>query len=136
MIPDRPLTAGRDFMETDMDRQRWQDWLLALIGLYVFLSPYIIPYFYPASTASSVVIWSHYLAGSAICVVSVAALSSNQLWEEWVDLALGVWLVVSPWVLSYDHMKVLTWNAVLTGAVVVILSASVLLSSRRTLRVT
>jgi SPW repeat len=119
-----------------MNIQRWQDWLLPLIGLYVLLSPHIIPHFYSASMASGVVAWSHYLVGAAIGILGIAALSNNLLWEEWINLVLGAWLVVSPWVLSFAGMRALTCNAVLTGAIVVILSASVLLASSRSIRPT
>ncbi|MBS3647332.1 SPW repeat protein [Pseudaminobacter sp. 19-2017] len=119
-----------------MNGQRWQDRLLPLIGLYVFLSPVIIPHFYAASVAAGAVAWSHYLVGAAIGLLGIAALSSNQLWEEWVTLVLGAWLIVSPWLLGFAGMRALTCNAVLTGAIVVILSASVLLASSRSVRPT
>lgn len=119
-----------------MNEQRWQDWVTTLVGVYVFLSPWIVPYFFPASTAAGIVGWSHYIAGAAIAVVGIAALTNYQLWEEWVDLVLGVWITVSPWVLGFTDMTALTWNAAIMGAIVVILSAWALFTGSSTMRTT
>lgn len=119
-----------------MNEQRWQDWVTTLVGVYVFLSPWIIPYVFPASIAAGLTGWSHYIAGAAIVVVGVAALADYKLWEEWVDLALGAWLIISPWVIGFSGMTALAWNAVIAGAIVVILSAWALLTSGSTIRMT
>ncbi len=43
-------------------------------------------------------------------------------WQDWVNLILGIWLVVSPWVLSFSSQNVATWNAVIVGVVFAVLS--------------
>jgi len=40
--------------------------------------------------------------------------------EEWVNLVLGAWLLVSPWVLGFSTATALMWNAVLIGALIVV----------------
>lgn len=42
-------------------------------------------------------------------------------WQDWTSLALGIWLVVSPWVLGFSDNGVATWNAILFGLGVVAL---------------
>ena len=45
-------------------------------------------------------------------------------WEDWVDMVLGVWLVVSPWVLGFsDSDPVATRNALIVGIAIAALSA-------------
>jgi hypothetical protein len=42
---------------------------------------------------------------------------------DWVNAAVGVWLVVSPFVLGYAAVVAATWNDILVGAVVIVLAA-------------
>lgn len=42
-------------------------------------------------------------------------------WQDWASLALGLWLVASPWVLGFSGNDVATWNAMLFGLGVVAL---------------
>jgi SPW repeat len=45
------------------------------------------------------------LSGAAIIILSLAAMVAFSMWEEWVNLALGLWLVVSPWLLGFAHTR-------------------------------
>jgi len=38
-------------------------------------------------------------------------------WEDWAGVVLGVWLLVSPWVLGYSDHFAATANAVLLGII-------------------
>ncbi len=49
-------------------------------------------------TASAGNAW---VSGVIIGTVAVVALTKFAEWEEWVTLLLGVWVVVSPWVLGF-----------------------------------
>ena len=41
------------------------------------------------------------LSAAAIVCLSLAAMIAFSTWEEWVNLALGLWLVASPWLLGF-----------------------------------
>ncbi|MEK7513206.1 MAG: SPW repeat protein [Patescibacteria group bacterium] len=41
-------------------------------------------------------------------------------WNHWVAVALGVWLITSPWVLGFSSLNLATWNNVLVGALMVV----------------
>jgi hypothetical protein len=116
-----------------MLRQRWQNWLIAFVGLWVFVSPWVVPYLFPPEVATGLVAWSHYLVGLAILAMGVAALAAYRMWEEWVDVALGAWLLASPWLLGFAAMTALTWNAVIMGLIVVLLSGWVLYTESGTM---
>ena len=45
------------------------------------------------------------LCGGAIIILSLAAIIAFSAWEEWVNLALGLWLVASPWALGFAHTR-------------------------------
>jgi hypothetical protein len=45
-------------------------------------------------------------------------------WQDWTNIALGLWLLVSPWVLGFSSIAAATWNAVLLGIAIVVLEFS------------
>ena len=67
-----------------------------------------------------------------IAVISIAALARAQRWEEWINLLAGIWLFISPWLLKYSGTRNALWDAVIIGAVVVILAAWDLIAMQRT----
>ena len=111
-----------------MTEQRWQDAVLVFIGGWVLLSPWIIPYVLGSSVTGAVA-WSHYITGLMIAATGIVAFGAYQIWEEWVNILLGLWLLISPWVLNFTHVTVFTWNAVAAGAIVLTLSAWALLTA-------
>ncbi|MBI5922991.1 MAG: SPW repeat protein [Betaproteobacteria bacterium] len=44
-------------------------------------------------------------------------------WEEGVNMALGVWLIISPWVLGFASHRNATAGAVIVGVLVTLLAA-------------
>jgi len=39
-------------------------------------------------------------------------------WQDWANLVLGVWLILSPWLLGFSGIPSAMWNAVIVGVVV------------------
>ena len=120
-----------------MRRQHWQDWLTAIIGIWTFITPWVLVHTAPAAATGTAVAtsaaltgvdWSFHLVGLAIAIVGIAAIVARRLWEEWVDVVLGAWLFASPWILNFAGSTALRWNAVIMGAAVVILAGWVLLN--------
>ena len=74
--------------------RQWEDWASWLLGFWLLLSPWIVHFANDtAATQNAVII------GFALILAEVVTLSAFQVWEEWVNVALGAWLLVSPWVL-------------------------------------
>lgn len=55
-------------------------------------------------------------------MLSIAALAAFTIWEEVINLIAGLWLIVSPWVLKFEHTTAMRVN-ILIGIIVVILAA-------------
>jgi hypothetical protein len=87
-----------------------------------------------ATTVPSVssLAWNFYIVGIAVLAFAAAALMAFRLWEEWVTLALGAWLLISPWILGFTTSDALMWNAIIIGAIVIVLSAWTLSQEQRT----
>ena len=49
-------------------------------------------------------------------------------WQDALNLLLGLWLAVSPWVLSYAGETMPTYNAVAAGAVIATAAAAALIA--------
>ena len=45
-----------------------------------------------------------------------SAFSFPKQWEDWTSWALGLWLLLSPWALFFDHESRALENAVVLGA--------------------
>ena len=116
-----------------MKRQRWQDWVNAALGLWIFLSPWAVPHQMTTGQLgmTSVVMWNMYIVGIVIALVAIAAIKAFQTWQEWTNLVLGGWLLISPWVFGFTEATAFTWNAVLSGLIVVILAGWAISTAKR-----
>ncbi len=91
----------------------WEDWTNLILGIWLIASPWVFHF----ATASAAV-WNAWISGCVIAVLAAAALYQVQKWEEWTSAVIGIWLVVSPWVLGFSSDPVTTSNAVIVGLLV------------------
>ena len=83
-----------------------------------------------ACWASSAVVADYGIAGILIAFFACAALIAFRPWQEGVNIVLGAWLLVSPWVLGFEANQSATPSAVLIGVLVIICAALALLRKR------
>lgn len=97
-------------------------WLIALFGVWELVAPFVLGY-----TAVGVAMWGAIIIGLALIIVGAWAALSNDEGTiktlEWVNVILGAWLVIAPFVLSYTSTLTAMWNDIIIGAVVVVLGA-------------
>jgi hypothetical protein len=108
-----------------MKEKRWQDWLNLLIGIWLFISPWVVG-FAGTETAAS---WNAWILGAGIVVFSAIAVSMPQAWEEVINVLLGIWMVISSWVLGVANRPAET-NAVIVGLLVILFAAWAMAMSR------
>jgi hypothetical protein len=87
-----------------------------ILGALLFFSPWLMTFALGAES------WNAWIAGMVIAALSIAALSAFAEWEEWLNLIVGLWVVVSPWVLSFSGNVTAMWTHIVIGAVVAILA--------------
>ena len=97
---------------------QWKDTANLVLGLWLAVSPWALSYAAAATPA-----WNAHIVGVIIAVASIAALSTFQVWEEWVNAALGVWLIVSPFIVGFGNLTTAVWNQLIVGIVVLVLAA-------------
>lgn len=97
--------------------QRWQDQLIVLLGLWLFISPVALDYAPGSAEAINA-----YVAGAVITLLAAFDLYQTYVWAVLLNLAVGVWVAVSPWVLQVAGVASIMSNFVLAGLAVVVLA--------------
>lgn len=98
----------------------WKDWTNVVVGLWLAVSPWLIG---GAAHSENVgMVWNCVFTGGVIVVFAAwAAASPKEVWQEWVVILLGLWLLIAPGTLKYD-IPVVTWDNVIVGLAVAILA--------------
>ena len=91
----------------------WQDWVNLMLGVWLFIAPYV-----GVGARNDIAAWNSYAAGAAVVILAIAALSRWRVWEEWVNLVIGLWLVLAPFVLGFTHQPAPMWNQIIVGLLI------------------
>lgn len=102
-----------------MTNKRWQDIANFVIGAWLFVSPWVLKF---ASNPPTLPAWNAYILGVAIMALAALAVYVPRAWEEGLNMAFGLWLIISPWVLRFAVDPRETANAVVTGLLVTVLA--------------
>ena len=102
-----------------------KDWINAklcdvanlILGAFLFISPWIFGFSDSHAGANA------NIAGIVIVALAIAALSAFAVWEEWLNLIVGLWTLVSPWVLGFQGITKAMTVCVVVGILVAILAA-------------
>ena len=94
-------------------KQRWQDWINVLLGVWLFVAP-----FFGLVALTGMPAWNGYIFGVIIAVLSIWALVQPRAWEEWINLLIGIWLIISPFVLGFSMHTAAMWNFIIVGIIV------------------
>ena len=108
-----------------MQLKHWQDAVNAVLGAWLVLSPWAIGYQAETTAMSNAII-----IGLALIAAALGAIFVPRAWEEWTEGALGLWLIVSPWVLGFGALDGARLTAVLTGIVIAGLALWTLLTDK------
>lgn len=109
-----------------MPRTIWQnksaqDWLLGILALALFITPWI------AGTGDHAASWSAWLGAILLAYLAAASLFEASLfqisqWEEWVTTALGLWLVFAPHLLGFGTDFLIAWAHRIIGLMTIAVS--------------
>lgn len=101
-----------------MERKKGQDWANLVLAVLLFISPWAVGY-----TALTNAARNAWVVGVVIAILAIAALTAFAVWEEWVNLVLGLWLIISPWALHFATNTDAMWTQVVLGIIAVLISA-------------
>ncbi|WP_157928812.1 SPW repeat protein [Pararhizobium haloflavum] len=114
-------------------KHHWQNWLTAIVGIWLMISPWILNLGMTISVGNiehSLVTGNLLLCGAFALFIALASVLAHRPWEDWVEAALGLWLILSPLVLRYSDNRPAVWSAVLSGALIMIAAGSHLFEDR------
>ena len=75
-----------------------------LLAIFLFVSPWLL------ARASGTAVVDLRVSGAIIAILSLVAMFAYADWEEWVKLLLGIWLIVSPWLLGFAHTSAMHYS--------------------------
>ena len=99
-----------------------QDWAL---GIWLVISPWALRFDLDSGATRAAVI-----TGVLLILTEMLTLSLFRSWEEWVNVLLGLWLLVASWVVDIATSAAVR-NFVIVGLLVLILAAYEIWQARR-----
>ena len=110
--------------------KRLQDWLTVVIGVLLFISPFVL-----GATANQAAAWTAYAGGVLLAIAGLWSLikirsSPANHFPEWSEIVIGVLVFLAPWALGFTGLTALAWSAWIAGILAVALAGSVVLNER------
>ncbi|MFA6427682.1 MAG: SPW repeat protein [Candidatus Magasanikbacteria bacterium] len=90
-------------------------------GVWLILSPFILSF-----TEVTSALWNSIIFG--IAVIALSALRETEegtkvRWPSWTNAVIGLWLVLSPFILGFTDNRVAYINTLVLGIIVLILAS-------------
>ena len=105
--------------------KQWEDWCNWLLGIWLCISPWALRFdLEPTATRTAVI------SGILIILAEVVSLSIFRVWEEWITVILGAWLIICPWTLGISS-SVARVNLSVVGLLVMALAFYEVWEARR-----
>jgi hypothetical protein len=88
-------------------------WLNILLGIWVIVSPFALAFgLFPRA------MWNNVATGAAIVILGIIRTGApRQPGWSWSNAILGIWLIISPFVLAFA-MPVAFWNNIILGIII------------------
>ena len=91
-----------------------------LVGIWLILAPFILAY-----TGLQVAMWNDIILGVLVGVIAlIRTFGTAQAGTSWINVLLGIWLIIAPFVLNYGDNATPRWNDVILGILIVIFAWS------------
>ncbi len=113
-----------------MSVQKTLSWLIALAGVWMIIASFVLGY--GVATAP---FWDALIVGIIFIVLGAWAAMTTQVGTDktldWVNAIVGLWLLISPFVMSYTNLTAPLYNDIIIGIIVIILGVWAALTMQR-----
>ncbi len=96
------------------------NWIIALVGLLAIIAPFVLGF-----STMTATLWSNIIVGILLIIFGVwAALSDRMNTDrtlDWINAVLGLWLLISPFVLGSSVVMAALWSDVILGIIALVL---------------
>ncbi len=97
---------------------RWASGINILAGLWVLISPWLFHY-----NTDTTAMWISVVVGVVIAILAAIRFSGNgPVGLSWINLILGIWVIISPWVIGYSANSSAMWDHIIVGIIIGILA--------------
>ena len=104
-----------------MQSIKTKNWIMALAGIWAIIAPFALHY-----VGTTTALWNDMIVGVVVLLLAVLAAvvqdNDNVRNLDWVNAVLGVWLILSPFILGYSVLMAAMWSDIITGVVIVALA--------------
>lgn len=83
-------------------------------GAWLFFSPFYLGY----DSTTGIAAANSYIIGTLVAVFAVCSLANPENWEERINLSLGIWLIIAPFVLQFRANHVAMANEIVLGILI------------------
>jgi hypothetical protein len=113
---------------------RWQDWGNLILGVWLFIAPWIWHSTTIVAAGSTDSGWNAWILGVIITVMALWALAAPKVSApEWINAIAGIWLFIAPWALGFHRVThASAWNQWIVGVIVFVLAVWVIGALRGT----
>lgn len=97
---------------------RWQDWTSVLVGTWLVLSPWLLGFWLDRSATENA-------CGTGMVLIFFNIISACRLLDEgqeFLNILIGVWLLLSPYALGFAALQDAVINVSVAGTLVVALA--------------
>ena len=106
--------------------KRWQDWATVVIGVLLFIAPFVF-----GATAVTGAAYTAYAGGVLLVIAGLWNLAQpTNAAIDWAEVVLGVLVFVAPFVLGFTAVSAIAGSAWIAGVLAVVLAGLVLYGER------
>jgi hypothetical protein len=107
----------------DWQQTHWQDWVILLLSLWFFISPWVLNFgggvrsgISTATTLSAMRAgWNAWIVGAIVLLVSLRELRREGSTPRLIIVLLGTWIFVAPWILHFLDLRLADWDHWIIG---------------------
>jgi succinate dehydrogenase/fumarate reductase cytochrome b subunit len=96
--------------------KRWQDRAILLLGIWLFISPFALGY--PSGSPAAL---NAFIAGAVMAALAACDLYKTYVWAVLVNLVVGVWTAVSPWLVGVIQERPMATSLLAVGIATIVL---------------
>jgi SPW repeat-containing protein len=98
-----------------------------LAGIWLLISPFVLAFRSHGGAFNSNVtgaVTNDVVLGIVIGLLALYRTfnAANNVWVSWLNVLLGIWVLISPWVVGFSSMRIAMTNNVIMGIIVIILA--------------
>lgn len=103
-------------MATHLSAKRWQDGVILLLGVWLFVSPWVFGY--PSDSPPAV---NAFIAGAIIAALAAFDVYKTYVWAVLVNIIVGAWVAASPWVVDVVADGRMSMSMLVVGIATIVL---------------